>query len=58
MQDEAWVRAAYGLEAADDGGDGFVQVEQVQDPTGSTGWVVTALAVSLISWMISRRAVR
>lgn len=27
-------------------------------PLEQAGWVVTALAVSLVSWMISRRAVR
>ncbi len=33
-------------------------IETITQPLEQAGWVVAALAVSLASWMISRRAVR
>jgi len=44
--DESHALVNFNLEVDEDSGDGIVQVEQVRDSTGSTGWVVTAASVA------------
>lgn len=43
--DESHALVNFNLEVDGDSGDGIVQVEQMRDSTGSTGWVVTAASV-------------